>query len=198
MSNSFSFDIDKSREIRLISETVVDEWSHLSKVSVAYYSNSNKYELGVSILDTILLNIIDNFNAAIFNKASIEEIFGQNNIGYYYNIYAYNIWKGRNNDEFIDSTIHVDKFDLSLPYSIFKNKFFSLWLYNRNCEIVFEVTPNYPYFELLHEEDDGLKKFQHWLKDYEPIEIHKISVSFCEKIVNDAQILYDKSSFGSV
>lgn len=90
------------------------------------------------------------------------------NIGYYHNQHIQK--HDRKNLVYTtvnDSSIWVGNFCL-LFYS--PEQFApASWLYNENSDIVFELTPVYPWFYQDPKEGDNFEKYSDWMKEYYPV-----------------------------
>src|SRR5688572_2972743 len=100
---------------------------YLSKVSATFYSDGLRCDLGRDILDTILIDFKSAFKEVSMHRRGISSLFEGLDLGYYYSIYEYNLWRS---DESCKIQFSNVEDDLSKKYSILKGGKYALWLFN--------------------------------------------------------------------
>jgi hypothetical protein len=89
---------------------------YLSKVSITFYSDGLRYDLGVDVLDTILIDFESAFKEVLTHGRGIHPLFEGLDIGYYYNIYEYNLWQSDESCEIQFSNVEDDLSKKSIQF----------------------------------------------------------------------------------
>lgn len=168
--------------------------NYLSKVRVTFYSGDQRIDLGEDILDTVLIDFKDAFKEVSMHERRLHSPFEKLDLGYCYNIYAYNLWQSDKECKIRSDEVEADR---TRAYSVFKSRYYALWLFNDNTSGgTFELTPTFPFLENLEEVENSLHVIKNWLSDYKPILKIDVSREVCESLSKDLDKLYREISFG--
>lgn len=167
-------------QIILRHQLPIDRWSYLIKVEKAVTIKGIEYQLGIEVLDTVLLDIQNACLNIINGKADLDSFFENIGIGLYYNIYTFNIYLG----SFYNVLPFLDE-DISIRYHFLEGNNYMLLFYSKGKAPYVEIVPLYPRFE-----DPNLKDFKEWIKNYRSIAVTSISLEKLNEINNKVNSFY--------
>jgi hypothetical protein len=80
-----------------------------------------------------------------------------------------------------------------MRYHLWAGKNLMSWMYNDDeGNIIFEVTPIYPYMYEDAEKEPSYVPYKEWIKDYKPLLIRKISKEVAQKWLKDANTIVEQ------
>jgi hypothetical protein len=181
MENRLVIDLDKDFEITLECETEVKDWSHLIKVNKSIKILGEEFHLGSEALESILLdiqNICINVNE---QKVGIDNLFRNINIGFYYNIFTFNLYNT------VSSGFPILDIDKSIKYHWLEGNDLMLLCYEKDRAVQLELIPLYPRFE-----DANFEDFSNWIHDYKPITILEMASDKFKELNHKVQSISER------
>ena len=135
--------------------------------------------------------VVERLTQALSKKLVISQTIN-NDIGYVYNQYSFNISQKHLSDssKTSDKKVPWIGYHYYLWSSCLKSFSCATWLYNdTNGSIIFEVTPLYVARE---PEDIDYISYKEWIKDYKPYLIRKIPKEVAQKWLKDANVIVEE------
>lgn len=162
----------------------------LTKVKFFYECMGTSYLLYYDFFDD--LNSFKQHLQNCLEDKIVKDDSIKKNIGYYYNQY-----EQKNNRKNLAYKINNGhKFWVGLDALLFYSSMqFEpvTWLYSDRIvdDIIFELTPLYPWFYVDHQNTDHFEKYSDWMKTYQPILRSKINKNIIKKWIKQFENFYE-------
>jgi len=192
----FRLDIDHSKYLTLEFDGAAKYLDLFDCVTIVYHENIQKYILynngfvieSLRIFESILIKTLDG------EKVLHESI--DRDLGYLWNEYL------KDKPGYNFARVPVEKNStmwVGLRYLLLSSKKCDTWLYNKDGDICFEITPGYKWHFLKPKNNEKYISYGKFIKNYKPIAIIKLEEKVAQqwlktisKLVKTAQNNYDR------
>lgn len=166
----------------LIYEDPLDEIDCCYEGSIIFVKNNEQTLLSLDAIreEMYMLRVV--LEKALQNRLQLHDSIKED-IGFMYNQYNYIFWsRGIIRPEgFVYETKEKSSWWVGEKYKLWLNNYAS-WIYNNvDGEIVFEITPFYPYLHGKRKQVENYISYKKWIKNYKPYLIKKITKEVAQK-----------------
>jgi hypothetical protein len=158
--------------------------------SIIFVHDHKQIILSLSYLPDDMRRLYDALFNALNNNRQLHSSINQD-IGYLANLYY------KHEEKVFDEDIEIPKIGaleydyeegydswVGFRYHLWSHDNIMTWLYNnKNGDIIFEITPKYPYF-FLEDKTSIQISYEVWIKSYEPLFVHAVNKNVAKKWLN--------------
>jgi hypothetical protein len=180
--------LDEKIYIEIISECSQNDITAYSWGDVLLYYNNKIYHIDGESTTTVFLYALEKLlKKSLFGNLVLDDSL-DNNPGY-----MWNEWINNNSRSYIQYTdINNDTYWVGMRYKLSSYDEYAAWIYNdKNYNIIFEVTPSYPFGYIDQENSEEVVKYKKWLESYQPILKTIISPEIAHQWIAQAQDMID-------
>lgn len=182
------FPLNNNTKIIIPLQDPVEWLGPMYEEDILLFYNNNKIFLSRGTIFHDMLELADLLQKAIKNKLSLHHSI-TSDIGYSLNEYHIN------EDHFATHTFPSGMISwVGYLYKLWEGNSDDLrlttWIYNdNNSNIIFEVTPFYPYMFCEPEEEPNYVSYEEWIKTYKPYLITILSREIAQKWLEQAEAI---------
>jgi hypothetical protein len=180
MLNTIEFVFGSDVRIVLQTQEPLESLNYLSKVEKKIITNRSTFLLGYEVLDSVLLDIQNSCINLLREDSSIHNFFEYVGIGFYYNIFTFNVYHNS-----FGSVFPYMEEDLSIKYHMISGENYLTCYYTKDHMPRIELIPMYPNLN-----DPDIVAFRNWLSNYKPLIVSSVSLDKCESVNEKIDSIY--------
>jgi hypothetical protein len=157
-------------------------WNWLAPIN--FLHNNNLVPLAQHPLYFNILDMRDILLKAINNELNFSPTI-VDNIGYFYSMHLKHLISSSSTD--FKNEDHIEECHLWEVYD--NRKRYSTWIYNKNSNIIFEITPQYPFLIYPNRSDPHHIPFKKWILNYKPYFTATLSHEIAQQWLDTAEYI---------